>query len=101
MKMSLICLIFPTAEASLENVTYDATVSALQCGGGGGDRGMVGGHVLDDAFDLPSSRELQCGTWGCAATSQAGQRRDPLEKSVIKEMYSFIYLVIIDVIIYP
>lgn len=34
---------------------------------------MVGGHVLDDAVGLPSpSRGLQCGTWGCAATGQAG-----------------------------
>lgn len=57
---------------SLQNVTYDAAVSALQRGGGGGDRGVVGGHVLDDAVDLPSSRGLQRGTWGRAATGQAG-----------------------------
>lgn len=39
--------------------------------------------MLDDAVGLPSSRGLQCGTWGCAATGQAGRRRDPLEKSVM------------------
>lgn len=38
--------------------------------------------MLDDAVGLPSSRGLQCGTWGCAATGKAGRRRDPLEKSV-------------------
>lgn len=67
---------------------------------------MVGGHVLDDAVGLPSSRGLQCGTWGCAATGQAGRRRDPLEKSVmtlsvLKKINPFIYFVVTDAFVYP
>lgn len=58
-------------------VTYDAAVSALQCRGWGGDRGVVRG-VLADVVTLPSSRGLQCGAGGGAAAGQTGRRRDPL-----------------------
>lgn len=60
--------------------------------------------MLDDAVSLPSSRGLQCGTWGCAATGQTGRRRDPLEKSVMTlSVKKLIHLFILSLLmhVYP
>lgn len=48
---------------------------------------MIGGVVLVVAVALPSSRRLQCGAGGCAATGQTGGWRDPLWKR--EETYIF------------
>lgn len=79
---SFLCLKKKRDLQHLQHLTYDATVSAFQCWGGGSNRSVVGGAMLAVVVVLPSSRRLQRGAGGGAATGQTGGRRHPLWERV-------------------
>lgn len=72
-------------------LTYDATVSALQRGGGGGHRGVVAGERLVAKASLPPSRRLQRGAGGGVAAGQAGGGRNSLQGGRQNKTYQLVF----------
>lgn len=75
-------------------LTYDSTVSAFQCGGGGGDRGMVQGGMFAFIVTLHPSVRLWSGAGGGVAACQTGGRRHLLWGRKDTDQYVYYFTII-------